>query len=157
MEYLLISQEKSGRLKLKGFNCYALFFINKMNGEKNMMDENSYWEIKPIQIHDSWDFNNYPQLLTNVFYISSYACPHCGKPMYKTVFPIGNEFIVPTCNGNIELKRVFTCPDCKYFVTAAINRLSDDFVYERQCNTQLEYQIEFKKMNDCGTTRGRPD
>ena len=100
----------------------------------------------------------YPPTLNSVFYESSYACPKCGHAMYKTVFPIGGEYKITMSNGKTGyMKRVFTCPDCHYFVTAALDRLSDGKVIEFSCADSSEYNELLDDMDIHGTTQGRRD
>lgn len=93
----------------------------------------------------------------NNFYDSNYACPYCEKPMFKTIFPVGAEYPIQTDNGNLKMKRVFTCSKCHYFVTAAKDLLSDGAVYESKISNSDEYIKLLKDMNNKGTTQGRAD
>lgn len=97
-------------------------------------------------------------MLGDVFYISSYFCPKCGRPMYKTVFPYGGEYRISISNGRAGLmKRVFTCPRCYYFATPASSTLGNGSVYEHNCSSSTEYLNELGSMSRYGTTEGRSD
>lgn len=94
--------------------------------------------------------------LSNVFYVSSYSCPTCQRAMYKTVFPVGGEYPISISNGkNCRMRRVFTCPECYYYATAAIDRLSDGLIYEHKSSNKSDYNILFTKLNAAGTTTPR--
>jgi hypothetical protein len=94
--------------------------------------------------------------LLNEFYISSYACPDCGAAMYKTVFPVGREYPIRTSDGNVKMKRAFTCPDCNSFYTAAMDLLSDGMVYSLTADP-VTYKTILFDMDKRGTTQGRLD
>ncbi len=93
------------------------------------------------------------------FYESNYACPDCGLPMHKTVFPVGMEYPIKVMHTNTKayMKRVFTCTKCRNFFSAAGEYLSDGEVYELRTNDFTEYRELFKDMNRMGTTQGRSD
>lgn len=93
----------------------------------------------------------------NSFYDSNYACPHCGKVMFKTNFPTGAEYLIQTKDGKVKLKRVFTCSECHYFASAAKDLLSDGLIYELKISNNNGYIELLRDMNNKGTTKGRPD
>lgn len=97
-------------------------------------------------------------------YISSYACPVCSSPLYKTVFPVGEEYpieIQENVNSNSvhihKMKRVFTCTQCKSYFTSAKSRLSEGTVYQLNTEDDKQYFQLFDEFNEKGTTEGRTD
>ena len=59
------------------------------------------------------------------FVLSAYRCPGCESPLYKTVFPQGNDPLLPTVGGNrsISVARVFACEHGHFFVAPKGRRL----------------------------------
>lgn len=113
------------------------------------------WKRRKITLRESLPGNVNPYITTN-FYISSYVCPVCNKPMYKTVFPIGGE---PPINVEGEphfMKRLFTCPTCKDFYTPIEGcKLSIGAAY--YLSNKTDYNDLLYLYNICGSTQGRPD
>lgn len=99
-----------------------------------------------------------PDLISESFYISSYGCPKCNIPIYKTVFQPSEEFPINTIRGKVFIKRVFVCPNCRtYYAPHPGFRLSDNNGYYLECPDIISYQYNFIKMNDLGSTKGRLD
>lgn len=131
-----------------------------MEDDNSSKSTNGLWSKKRISVRhasDSAILAVQPPVIGK-FYVSSYGCPYCNKPLFKTVFPIGEEYPIKTTDGTIvEMKRVFTCMKCQTFMTAAKDLLSDGVVYELQERNNSRYKSLLNKMNSCGTTQGRPD
>jgi hypothetical protein len=120
--------------------------------------KNVQWQFKEVIVRNASDvevFSANPPIIGN-FYVSSYACPYCGKAMYKTVFPVGEEYPIKTNRGNKCMKRVFTCLKCFKFLTAVDDKLNSGRVYELAV-TGSSYREILEDMNINGTTSGRPD
>lgn len=66
------------------------------------------------------------------FYVSDYACPVCGKPIYMVVFPADDEMKIETDEKRqVLLARAYTCYDCHCLYTPRPNKmLLDSKVYE---------------------------
>ncbi|MBQ2897920.1 MAG: hypothetical protein IJE46_06355 [Clostridia bacterium] len=132
----------------------------KAEEERRIKEGKNMWQKTNRHVGSTYENRPNP-MLTRVFYDSSYACPFCGKPMYKTVFPVGREYPIKVnmsgTAGNAYMKRVFTCPDCRYFATAAISRLSDGTIYEKKVTSNDEYNRLLNALSLAGTTQGRPD
>lgn len=96
------------------------------------------------------------QHLHSNFYISSYVCPVCGKHLFKTNFPIGEEEPINVLNTLHWIKRIFTCPSCKHFYAPLEGqRLSAGTVYF--LNKPSSYDSNLRLFDCAGTTQGRPD
>lgn len=64
--------------------------------------------------------------LGNNFYLSGYLCPVCGKKLHTVVYPVGNEFIIDTDEGQVRLARAYTCSNCCSYYTPRPNCLLVD-------------------------------
>ena len=64
--------------------------------------------------------------LGNNFYLTSFLCPVCENKMHAVVYPVGNEFIIDTDEGQVRLARAYTCSKCCSFYTPRPDRLLID-------------------------------
>lgn len=126
--------------------------------ESNYISNNGIWNLISCVIE--LDNNPYygPQVIEKNFYIGSPACPHCNRSMFKTVFPIGEEYKIDTSRGVVQIKRVFTCPLCKvFFAPIPGNRISDGMLFERKFLSESDYKEVLVDMDKCGSLKGRGD
>lgn len=118
------------------------------------------WSKKSIRIKNAKesDILRCTEPVKGNFYISSYACPYCGDPMFKTIFPIGREYNIKVrSQGTVKMKRVFTCFRCFAFYSATRDKLSDGVVYEYKTDDFWEHDDYVCDMEIHGTTQARPD
>ncbi len=64
--------------------------------------------------------------LGNNFYLTNYLCPSCGKKMHGVIYPIGQEFVIDTKEGRVQIARAYTCSICGRFYTPRPKRLLID-------------------------------
>lgn len=135
----------------------------RMEQEKERKRKQLLWEKRYQSIKENTDnemlyaIATKPYLGTN-FYVSSYKCPNCGRVLYKTVFPLYGEYRIETEKGVVWLKRVFTCEQCKKFLSALPGgKLSDGIFIEKNFVSNYDYQKMLTKMDSCGTKIGRMD
>lgn len=135
----------------------GLFSLFKSKGN-DTTSNNAIWNLINCEIKlDSSPYNG-PQLIGNNFYIGATVCPYCNRPMFKTVFPVGEEYKISTARGNVQIKRVFTCPSCKVFVAPVPGyRVSDGMVFEKKLLNDEDYKGVLIHMDNCGSLKGRND
>lgn len=148
-----------------------IMYANKGIGkEVDDEGESVKWTKENLEIKNM-DMDTLYYLLSNGLrdrfgnvYISDYACPICNSPLYKTVFPVGEEYPIEVqedvnCNSiHIhKMKRVFTCTQCKSYFTSVKLRLSEGAVYQLETEDDKQYFQLFNKFNEKGTTEGRMD
>ena len=82
------------------------------------------------------------------FRLSSYVCPHCGQPLYKVVFPYGNDpELVYDAEKRLALRpaRVFASPCGRFFAAPAGRRMTEGPVLQavivHSGNDQQEQQL----------------
>lgn len=94
---------------------------------------------------------------------SSYRCPRCGKVLYKTIFPEGNDpFLIfnDQTGDGISPARIFTCPDCfTFYATPKGYHLTDGQVITANCPQTQEgldlYNMWFEIFNTIGDLNAR--
>lgn len=65
------------------------------------------------------------------FYVVGYQCPVCGEKLHMVVFPIGQETLIETEEGQVLLARAYTCDKCNSFYTPQPEKLLvESDVYE---------------------------
>lgn len=143
------------------FGGLAQWQLNAIQGITYEVIEKNNWKELKLEITYYHDVHLVPlkQLGLN-FYISAYACPRpgCNSVLYKTVFPLGEEYPINTSSGPRNLKRVFTCISCAtFFAPVPGRRLNEGYAYSMQYEDIQEYLEELKKMDIAGTTVGRMD
>ena len=132
-------------------------YIKKcMNVFKNHKEKE--WGKEKITVRPGLYNAEFPPFITKNFYISAGECPSCGLPLYKTVFPVGQEYPILVKGGyKIGLKRVFTCSKCTSFLSAELGKkLMDGSIYIIKYDSS-EYKEKLLDMDRKGTTEGRPD
>ena len=79
-----------------------------------------------------WETDDIPQWGNYV--ISAYCCPVCGNRLYKTVFPSGNDPVLPTSpgDGRVSPARVFACNHGHFFVAPKGRKIVQGPVYFAQ-------------------------
>lgn len=51
------------------------------------------------------------------YYLSNYKCPECNSFLHMVVYPVSNEFLIDTDEGEVMLARMYTCHKCTRFYT----------------------------------------
>ncbi len=94
------------------------------------------------------DIGDYPLYITPKFYITAYACPICGRPLYKTLFHELEQ--LSTDEGRILVERIFTCENCRAFF-ASDKYLDSGYYYQRRLNEE-DYRVLLGHYDNCGST-----
>lgn len=91
------------------------------------------------------------------WYPSSYACS-CEEQLYKTVFPVGEEYELPiSAQETWHIKRAFTCPQCRKTQYPRPGfRLSDPHL-TLSFPSEKDYLESIMLMGAKSTTVGRAD
>lgn len=115
------------------------------------------WSVIEARINENYEYLSSSSIGKN-FYISTYECPYCNKPLYKTVFPVNREYQIYTKIKTINLKRVFTCGSCLAFFTAPTgSSLKDGILFTIRYDSEDKYFEKLRDMDTKGTTDGRDD
>ena len=99
------------------------------------------------------------QILTATFYPCVYACPICGKMLFKTVCAIGGEILLKNEeNEDVLVKRIFTCDHCNLFLFAipGYNLGATNYVYGLRFDSE-NYKFLLDRFTEITTTDGRSD
>lgn len=124
---------------------------------KEVKSAEKKWNIIEARINENYEYLTSNKIGEN-FYMSSYECPYCNKPLYKTVFPLNREYQIYTKIKTINLKRVFTCESCLAFFTAPTgSRLKDGILFTVKYDNKDDYFEKLRDMDNKGTTEGRSD
>lgn len=126
------------------------------DNDKNESRHDVIWATLKVKVYPAQS-NRENWFLTDNFYMSADICPYCGRSLYKTVFPPRKEPDIQTRTGTKFMKRVFTCPECQKFFTAALDLLSDGIIYEYHANSKNEYMYMLRYYDSIETTKARPD
>lgn len=134
---------------------------NELNEIRYLTISQTIWKRQKKDIRYASEhviFSASPQAFGN-YYISSYKCPYCTNAMYKTIFPVGEEYHILTDSKEVShyMKRVFTCPQCMKFITAIDSKLSTGNFYEISFIDKNNYAFLLRMINEVSTTEGRPD
>ncbi|WP_252223892.1 MULTISPECIES: hypothetical protein [unclassified Clostridium] len=72
--------------------------------------------------------------------------------MFKTVFPVGEEYKIDTSIGGVQIKRAFTCTLCKvFFAPIPGNRIFDGSLFEIKFLTESCYKDALIHMDKRGS------
>jgi hypothetical protein len=137
---------------------------NSIHSEPQMVtqalnrSDDTMWSLINCEIGFDTSPYNGPETIANNFYIGAAVCSYCNRPMFKTVFPMGDEYPITTTVGNVKIKRVFTCPSCGVFIAPVPGySVSDGKVFENKKLNADNYVGLLRHMDNCGSLSGRAD
>jgi transcription elongation factor Elf1 len=91
------------------------------------------------------------------WYPSAYRCEECAGELFKTVFPVGREFMAKMRNETWAIKRAFTCHSCNIIYAPKPGyRYTEDKAICKFFNRD-EYLHAIRTMGSESTTTGRND
>lgn len=134
------------------------FYNPSVNNNIDANEHSHSWKILNSPITQNHNAKNTPFNLLNNFYLGAHTCPYCGKNMYKTIFPVGNEYPLYLSIGDFNLKRIFTCQSClSFFAPLPGKSLDSGTLLTVKYSNPYRYQFMLEDFDHEGSLNGRSD